>query len=171
MFSSRRYILQVRDKSKSIIGSGLKRSHTNKQPFSSLTSSYLQSTRNENQQNAYPPRMNMSNRFKSSSALSPEEDDDLLSVPFDEEGNAAALEESITFPDTSSEDAKPILMNAGIHAIGYLSKVLNARVYEAAIETDLQLAKNLSAVSTHIISTSFFGLYYSMLCWKSQKIL
>jgi hypothetical protein len=41
---------------------------------------------------------------------------------------------------------KPLLLNAKDHAIGYLSKILNARVYEAAIETELQHAKNLSAV-------------------------
>lgn len=43
-------------------------------------------------------------------------------------------------------ETKPVLLNAKEHAIGYLSKILNARVYEAAIETDLQHAKNLSAV-------------------------
>jgi hypothetical protein len=42
---------------------------------------------------------------------------------------------------------QPILLNAKEHAVGYLSRILNARVYEAAIETELQHAKNLSAVS------------------------
>jgi hypothetical protein len=39
-----------------------------------------------------------------------------------------------------------VLLNAQEHAVGYLSKILNARVYEAAIETELQEAKNLSSV-------------------------
>jgi len=37
-------------------------------------------------------------------------------------------------------------LNAREHAVGYLSKILNARVYDAAVETELQEAKNLSAV-------------------------
>lgn len=43
--------------------------------------------------------------------------------------------------------SQPVLLNAKVHAVGYLSKILNARVYEAAIETELQFATNLSAVS------------------------
>ena len=39
---------------------------------------------------------------------------------------------------------KPILLNKNEHAVGYLNKILNARVYEAAIETPLQHAVNLS---------------------------
>lgn len=68
--------------------------------------------------------------------------------PFDENGNA----EVINFPavdrnsPTYNSDTKPVLLNAKEHAVGYLSRILNARVYEAAIETDLQHAKNLSAV-------------------------
>ena len=42
----------------------------------------------------------------------------------------------------------PVLLNAREHAVGYLSKILNARVYDAAVETELQEAKNLSAVRT-----------------------
>ncbi len=45
--------------------------------------------------------------------------------------------------------SKPVLLNAKVHAVGYLSKILNARVYEAAIETELQFATNLSAVSNN----------------------
>ena len=45
------------------------------------------------------------------------------------------------------EETTPVLLNAREHAVGYLSKILNARVYDAAIETELQEAKNLSAVS------------------------
>ena len=69
---------------------------------------------------------------------------------FDEEGNVSS--EFVSFPavDRNSTDynmeTRPVLLNAKEHAIEYLSKILNARVYEAAIETDLQHAKNLSAV-------------------------
>lgn len=73
---------------------------------------------------------------------------------FDENGetSAAAASEKISFPAASSNDAdeveyQPVLLNSKEHAVGYLSKILNARVYEAAIETELQHAKNLSAVS------------------------
>jgi hypothetical protein len=41
---------------------------------------------------------------------------------------------------------RPCNDDAKEDAVGYLDKILNARVYEAAIETDLQEAKNLSAV-------------------------
>jgi len=61
----------------------------------------------------------------------------------------------VNFPatsvDTNADDdmkqatTKPILLNSKEHAIGYLSKILNAKVYEAAVETDLQHAKNLSS--------------------------
>jgi hypothetical protein len=75
--------------------------------------------------------------------------------PFDENGNAGA--EVITFPavdrnsPTYNSDTKPVLLNSKEHAVGYLSRILNARVYEAAIETDLQHAKNLSAVSFFLL--------------------
>ena len=61
----------------------------------------------------------------------------------------SAVEEFIEFPDGKhiSMQEKPVLLNSKEHAIGYLNKVLNARVYEAAIATELQLAKNLSVVS------------------------
>ena len=44
------------------------------------------------------------------------------------------------------EQSIPVLLNSKEHAVGYLSKILNARVYDAAIETELQEAKNLSSV-------------------------
>lgn len=60
------------------------------------------------------------------------------------------MEEVVTFPASNSEGEEvPILLNSKEHAVGYLSKILNARVYEAAIETQLQEAKNLSSVSPH----------------------
>lgn len=67
-------------------------------------------------------------------------------TPFDENGDAAdsGTTELVSFPGDEGE-GKPILLNAKEHAVGYLSRILNARVYEAAIETDLQHAKNLSA--------------------------
>ena len=82
-------------------------------------------------------------RFKSSAI--PQEDSH--SYAFDENGETA---EFIDFPvsgkNTSDSIKQPILLNAKEHAVGYLSKILNARVYDAAIETDLQEAKNLSSV-------------------------
>lgn len=60
------------------------------------------------------------------------------------------MEEVVTFPSSNAEGEEvPILLNSKEHAVGYLSKILNARVYEAAIETKLQEAKNLSSVSHH----------------------
>ena len=58
--------------------------------------------------------------------------------------------EIVSFPvsgesDKNGVDSKPVLLNSKEHAVGYLGKVLNARVYEAAIETELQEAQNLSA--------------------------
>ncbi len=83
-------------------------------------------------------------RFKSSSVL-PEEDSH--SYAFDENGETA---EFIDFPvsakDSNERVKQPILLNSKEHAVGYLSKILNARVYDAAIETELQEAKNLSSV-------------------------
>jgi hypothetical protein len=70
----------------------------------------------------------------------------------DETGDVVVSTELISFPavDRNSKEynleTKPVLLNSKEHAIGYLSRILNARVYEAAIETDLQHAKNLSAV-------------------------
>lgn len=76
---------------------------------------------------------------------------------FDEDGETARSPptEAISFPVTtgrnpSAVENQPILLNAKEHAVGYLSRILNARVYEAAIETELQHAKNLSAVSARL---------------------
>ena len=54
--------------------------------------------------------------------------------------------EMISFPTVDGE-GQPVLLNAQEHAVGYLSKILNARVYDVARETRLQEAKNLSNVS------------------------
>eukprot|EP00536_Pseudo-nitzschia_multiseries_P009856 jgi/Psemu1/201919/e_gw1.287.42.1 len=40
---------------------------------------------------------------------------------------------------------QPISLDGSERVVGYLNRILNARVYEAAIETDLQHAKNLSS--------------------------
>lgn len=92
-------------------------------------------------------------RNKSSSAVEKESSSSSLHpevYPFDENGNAGA--EVVKFPSVDRDDPtynvddKPVLLNSKEHAVGYLSRILNARVYEAAIETELQHAKNLSAV-------------------------
>ncbi len=72
-------------------------------------------------------------------------------------GNSAS--EVVTYPvtpDSSPENnatEQPVLLNSKQHVVGYLNRILNARVYEAAVETDLQYAENLSAVSlpNHLI--------------------
>ncbi len=43
-------------------------------------------------------------------------------------------------------EEQPVLLNSKQHVVGYLNRILNARVYEAAIETQLQHAKSLSTV-------------------------
>ena len=71
------------------------------------------------------------------------------SCAFDEEGEAPSTD-VVEFPSKRNKDSVedvPVLLNAKEHAVGYLSRILNARVYEAAIETELQEAKNLS---THL---------------------
>ena len=77
-----------------------------------------------------------SNSYKSSSKCS---------------SSLASANELVDFLEV--DETKPILLNSKEHAIGYLSQILNAKVYEAAIETDLQHAKNLSAVSDIINCT------------------
>ncbi len=67
------------------------------------------------------------------------------------------VSEIVNFPSTpqnnSNEEHRnmdtattPVLLNSKEHAVGYLNKILNAKVYEAAIETQLQHAKSLSTV-------------------------
>lgn len=89
-------------------------------------------------------------REKSSASAEPEHG--TYKYPFDENGEAHT--DVVSFPSGSKEDLedKPLVLNAKEHAVGYLSRVLNARVYEAAIETELQEAKNLSAVSLRCCS-------------------
>jgi len=70
---------------------------------------------------------------------------------FNKNGEASGtIEELVDFPATGrenlsgSKETVPVLLNSNEHAIGYLNRILNARVYEAAIETELQHAENLS---------------------------
>lgn len=79
-----------------------------------------------------------SDRFKSTAAR---DDDESAPKPSLSTQDA----EMIRFPSADGEEV-PVLLNAQEHAVGYLSKILNARVYDAARETELQQAKNLSTV-------------------------
>lgn len=60
------------------------------------------------------------------------------------------ISEVLNFPASSAtldpDSTQPVLLNAKEHVVGYLSRILNARVYDVCIETELQHAKNLSAV-------------------------
>jgi hypothetical protein len=58
------------------------------------------------------------------------------------------VREAVTFPAVQQQ---PVMLDSKEHVVGYLSKILNARVYDAAIETELQLAKNLSTVRTCVL--------------------
>lgn len=49
-------------------------------------------------------------------------------------------------PDTGGETSS-LLMPSEKYPVGYLSKILSAKVYDAAVETELQEAENLSSVS------------------------
>jgi hypothetical protein len=60
--------------------------------------------------------------------------------------------------DPSDKESVPVLLNSKEHAVGYLSKILNARVYDAAIETELQEAKNLSTVRHLYLSVGCFAV-------------
>lgn len=56
--------------------------------------------------------------------------------------------EYINFPSSPDDinETQPVLLNAKEHVVGYLSRILNARVYDVSIETELQHAKNMSSV-------------------------
>jgi hypothetical protein len=58
------------------------------------------------------------------------------------------VREVVTFPAVQQQ---PVMLDSKEHVVGYLSKILNARVYDAAIETELQLAKNLSTVRMYLL--------------------
>ena len=63
---------------------------------------------------------------------------------------SSSVEKDVAFPTTATGNKmeyQHVPLDANEHAVGYLNRILNARVYEAAIETELQYAKNLSTVS------------------------
>ncbi len=62
-----------------------------------------------------------------------------------EQGDAQAVQEVVRFRPQEPATL-PVILDSKEHVVGYLSKILNARVYDAAIETELQHAKNLSTV-------------------------
>eukprot|EP00980_Cylindrotheca_fusiformis_P018485 scaffold6124_cov122-Cylindrotheca_fusiformis.AAC.4 len=91
-----------------------------------------------------------SNRLNSTTAESDDDETSLRSYAFDKNGESIA--EVVSFPASTDltkypvADSKPVILNSKEHAVGYLGKILNARVYNAAIETELQAAKNLSTL-------------------------
>jgi hypothetical protein len=101
-------------------------------------------------------RLYSNRRYKSSSTVvvvEPDNPED-FEYALNKEGDVcktskerARAQEVLSFPSSQEQEGQPVLLNAKEHVIGYLSRILNARVYEAAIETDLQYATNLSAVS------------------------
>lgn len=100
-----------------------------------------------------PKSSSVEDEFKSEQAVH----SDKYQYPLNENGDAPPRDsEVISFPAVDKSDPlynaelKPVLLNPKEHVVGYLSKILNARVYDAAIETELQHAKNLSAVSLAI---------------------
>ena len=119
---------------------------------------------------------NSCRRYKSTSPL---EDDAskgnaAYKYPFDENGEAST--DVLSFPFGSKDEGselKPVILNAKEHAVGYLSRILNARVYEAAIETELQEATNLSTVSNFLLimlEVGFFFLSSSDLFWHPFQL-
>lgn len=95
-------------------------------------------------------RHGQSQRFKSTAAHEDPSVEESRSKPQLSTEHA----EVIKFPSTDGE-GKPVLLNAQEHAVGYLSKILNARVYDAAQETELQHAKNLSAVGFVVVFAEY----------------
>jgi len=80
------------------------------------------------------PTTTTTTRLKSSSAVLEEDD------------STNRVSEVVTFPSSTEEEESAVLLNSQEHAVGYLSKVLNAKVYDVANETELQPAKNLSSL-------------------------
>ena len=66
--------------------------------------------------------------------------------PFSKSTSPAA---SGPFPEKAQEkhvfDGKPVILDSSKHAVGYLSNILNARVYDIVKETALEPAVSLSA--------------------------
>ena len=81
-------------------------------------------------------------------------------------------DEVVGFPSDEKGVEIPVLLNSKKHAVGYLSKVLNARVYEASVETELQHAKNLSAVSceSHAEQYSFLNTMVPIIIINGHEV-
>lgn len=69
-----------------------------------------------------------------------------------EEEEDTGVKDMMNFPSSSTKQGpgesneEPVLLNSKEHAVGYLNRILNANVYDAAVETQLQHAKSLSKV-------------------------
>ena len=106
-------------------------------------------------------------RLKSTSAQSDEFEDYDEDLTGSYNKSKGAPTEVVSFPSQPEGDnlvpsSKPVLLNASEHAVGYLGRVLNARVYDAAIETELQEAKNLSSVCI-LHSSEFTSSFHSLI--------
>lgn len=86
--------------------------------------------------------------------------------------SAPASEPSTPSPTSStsvgdlSTTPPTTMYNKNMSENDYLNKILNSKVYEVAIETELQHAKNLSSVSVffcHMYDMIRFSVYYEML--------
>ena len=112
-------------------------------------------------------------RFKSTSAPSDDFDDDGDDDAYVFDDLKGGTTEIVSFPSQADGDSatasQPVLLNSKAHAVGYLGRVLNARVYEAAIETELQEAKNLSSVRM-FNTTEFISGYFSKHLYSTCKI-
>ena len=77
-------------------------------------------------------------------------------IPTDN-SSSRGVHDIVNFPSSNKEmndtnsSTTPVLLNSKQHAVGYLNRILNARVYEAAIETQLQHAKSLSMVRDDLL--------------------
>ena len=103
-------------------------------------------TRNQNNNKSYYSTTLIKNNPSSKEVVS-----EVIHFPKttnDDEDNKISSSSS---SDNDGKKTKPVLLNSKSHAIGYLSKILNARVYDAAIETPLNHAKNLSYVSFYYV--------------------
>ena len=91
---------------------------------------------------------NSTARFNSSSSVQEADEEVPQTYSFGKDGQAAT--DIVSFPVGGKQaklvESQPVLLNSKEHAVGYLSRILNARVYEAALETELQQAENLSTV-------------------------
>ena len=87
------------------------------------------------------------------------------STAADSNGSMTSTESSEVLPFPVAATASPdvnienqVSLNSKERRVGYLNRILNARVYEAAIETELQHAENLSNVSSISYSWTLVSL-------------